>query len=177
MSVVARDTVLVIGYGNPGRLDDGLGPTFADGLEREKLPGVVVDSDYQLTVEDAATVAEHRAVVFVDADAVGPAPFSFRRVVASEDLTPGFSSHAVLPEDVMGLATSLFGSVTPGYLLGIRGYEFDEFGERLSVLALDNLNKALAFLVGVLRLGDLTKLDTESAARGACPCAAGALGG
>ena len=42
---------LVIGYGNPGRRDDGLGPSFADILAAEGIPGVDVDSDYQLTVE------------------------------------------------------------------------------------------------------------------------------
>jgi DNA-binding response OmpR family regulator len=44
--------VLVIGYGNPGRLDDGLGPALAETLQRLDLPGVTVDADYQLTAED-----------------------------------------------------------------------------------------------------------------------------
>ena len=32
--------LLVIGYGNPGRLDDGLGPAFAAQVERLQLPDV-----------------------------------------------------------------------------------------------------------------------------------------
>ena len=48
--VEAETRVLLLCYGNPGRLDDGLGPAFGEVLERESLPGVTVDLDYQLTV-------------------------------------------------------------------------------------------------------------------------------
>jgi len=67
-------TVLVIGYGNPGRRDDGLGPALAERLQELRLPGVDVDADYQLTVEDAAAAAEHDVVVFADAAQAGPEP-------------------------------------------------------------------------------------------------------
>ncbi|MBN1670646.1 MAG: hydrogenase maturation protease [Kiritimatiellae bacterium] len=177
MSVPPLPRVLVIGYGNPGRLDDGLGPALAEALERERLPAVDVDCDYQLTVEHAADVAQHGAVVFVDADAVGPNPFSFRRVAAPDEPRLGFSSHSVRPEDVMALARSLFHSPAAGYLLGIRGYAFDAFGERLSAAARRNLGEALRFLVDGLRAGDLSKLDSESIKRGARPRRAGATGG
>ena len=52
--------VLVIGYGNPGRMDDGLGPATIDELEKLAIDGVDLDADYQLTVEDAAAVAGPR---------------------------------------------------------------------------------------------------------------------
>ena len=32
---------LVIGYGNPGRLDDGLGPALAEAVEKLDLPGLI----------------------------------------------------------------------------------------------------------------------------------------
>ena len=34
--------MLLLGYGNPGRLDDGLGPALAAQVERLALPGVTV---------------------------------------------------------------------------------------------------------------------------------------
>ena len=49
------------------RLDDGLGPALADALEKLDLPGVSVDADYQLMIEDAAEVAEHDFAIFADA--------------------------------------------------------------------------------------------------------------
>ena len=78
-------TVLVIGYGNPGRLDDGLGPALAEALAALELPGVTVEANYQLTVEDAAAVAEHDVVVFADASVNGPEPYSFQPVEPKSD--------------------------------------------------------------------------------------------
>jgi hydrogenase maturation protease len=154
--------VLAIGYGNPGRLDDGLGPAMADALEALSLPGVEVLADYQLTVEDAAAVAGHDAVVFVDAAVTGPEPFSFRRVTAEERPTVGFTSHSLDPATLLGLARQLFSAHAEGYVLAIRGYEFDEFGERLSARARHNLDAALAFLVPPLREGRLPDATARS---------------
>jgi len=141
--------VLVIGYGNPGRLDDGLGPTCAESIERMRIPGVSVDADYQLTVETACAAAQHEYVVFADASVGCPEPFVFRPVHPAGQGT--FSTHLVEPEDVMALARDLFRAGTKGYTLGIRGYEFDAFGEILSAKASDNLAAALRFIVPVLR--------------------------
>ena len=141
--------VLVIGYGNPGRLDDGLGPAAAERVEAARLDGVDVDADYQLTVEDAAAVAAHKVVVFADAAETGPEPFSFQAVEPADEL--GFSSHSCQPPAVMALAGELFHAKTKGYILGIRGYEFHEFGEALSGRARANLAAATEFLLDVLR--------------------------
>ncbi len=140
--------VLVIGYGNPGRLDDGLGPALAAGLEELSLPGVTVEANYQLMVEDAREIAEHEVVVFADASLTGPAPFSFRRI--GPKAGSHFSSHIVEPEGVLALARELFGAEPDAYVLGIRGYAFDEFGESLSEGARANLAAALEFLQNVV---------------------------
>jgi hydrogenase maturation protease len=142
-------SVLFIGYGNPGRCDDGLGPALAEALERLRIPGVTVESDYQLTLEDAAAVAAHPFVVFADAAVGGREPFCFRTVPPAGQI--GFSSHSLEPEGVMALARDLFQAETRGYALGIRGYHFDEFGEALSGKAKENLAAALRFIVPVLQ--------------------------
>ncbi|MBN1511336.1 MAG: hydrogenase maturation protease [Phycisphaerae bacterium] len=148
--------VLVIGYGNPGRLDDGLGPALAEVLARRSLPGVTVDADYQLTVEDAAAVAEHDLVVFADAAVSGTAPFWVRRVMPAAQWS--FSTHSVEPECVLGMAREMFGVTTPGYAMGIRGYAFDEFGEGLSPHARANLEAAAAYLELALQNGDIREV-------------------
>ena len=142
-------TVLIIGYGNPGRLDDGLGPALAEGLEKLRIPGVTVESDYQLTVEDAAAVAGHKVVIFADAALGGTEPFYFHPVRPAR--AGSFSSHSVAPAAILALAEDLFGAAAAGYALGIRGYEFNEFGERLSAKAAENLAAALRFLSALLR--------------------------
>ena len=141
--------VLVIGYGNPGRLDDGLGPALVEALEKLAIAGVDLDADYQLIVEDAAAVAAHKVVIFADAAETGPEPFYLRPVEPKGEL--GFSSHGCQPGQVMALAQELFRAETKGYILGIRGYEFNEFREALSEKAKANLAAATEFLVKVLR--------------------------
>ena len=141
--------VLLIGFGNPGRIDDGLGPALADAIEKISLEDVTVDSNYQLTVEDSSAVADHDVVIFVDASVDCSEPFAFSKIEPKADIS--FTTHSIEPESVLGLAYQLFDAKTSGYLLGIRGYEFNEFGERLSDKAQNNLLEAIKFIEDVLR--------------------------
>jgi len=157
MSDTAR--IMLIGFGNPGRLDDGLGPLFAEAMAERQVPGLTVDADYQLTVEAAAYVAEHDIVVFADAAVDGPEPFWINAIEPVSQQS--FSSHSVAPEAVLGLAHDLFGAKTKGYLLGMRGYEFNEFDERLSEQAQKNLEAALAHFEPVFRTGNVAESAEE----------------
>ena len=65
--------------------------------------GLTVDSDYQLQVEDAAEVARHDRVLFVDADRAGEAPFRFRRLEPAAGV-PSFTTHSVPPGELLALA-------------------------------------------------------------------------
>ena len=141
-------SILVIGYGNPGRLDDGLGPALAEEVERLNLPEVTVDANYLLTVEDAPLIAAHELVIFADASVRKEEPFLFERIMPKSTLS--FSSHSVAPAHLLGLAYELFGAATEAYILAIRGYAFDDFGERLSPRARQNLDKAVEFLVSLI---------------------------
>jgi hydrogenase maturation protease len=62
-----RPPVLVIGYGNDLRSDDGAGRWVAEQIEAMSLPDVEVRSMMQLTPEVALDVVDRRLVVFVDA--------------------------------------------------------------------------------------------------------------
>ena len=141
--------ILLIGYGNPGRLDDGLGPALAACIEGLSIPGVAVESDYQLTVEHAHDITDYDVVIFADADISGNEPFYFRRLIPSA--SSGLGSHEVTPGEVISLAQTLFGAATQAYILGIRGYDFNEFGEKLSDLAVKNLAAAVDFVSTVIR--------------------------
>lgn len=136
--------ILLIGYGNPGRFDDGLGPALAEEVARRGIPGLATDSDYQLTVEDAEAVARHEVAILADAAAQGAEPFAWREVTATEEA--GFTTHSVQPEQLLGLVRNLFGAKTKVYLLAIRGYKFNEFGEGLSGAAQANLAAATDFV-------------------------------
>lgn len=136
--------VLILGWGNPGRGDDGLGPAFIEAIDQLSLPGVAAESDYQLQIEAASEIAGCMKVVFVDADRRGPEPFWIERLSPESGLS--FSTHSVSPAAVLALARDLFQAEPEAWLLGIRGYEFDEFGERLSGRAQVNLEQALHYV-------------------------------
>jgi len=143
--------VLLFGIGNPARGDDGLGPALAEAVEKMGIPDVTVDADYQVTVEDSAAVAEHEIVIFADADAEGPAPYSFRPLEPSSGL--GFSSHGLEPSQALGLAEECFGRRPRAFMLGIRGYDFPHLTEGLTEEAARNLDAAVRFIGRVLRDG------------------------
>lgn len=142
--------ILVIGYGNPGRLDDGLGPAFAEQAEALALPHVTVESNYQLNIEDAELISHYDVVVFADASVDAVEPFVFEPMVAKPPMV-GFSSHSVTAASLLGLASQLFESMPEAYAMAIRGYEFDEFGECLSDRARENLLAAVDFLENWVR--------------------------
>ncbi len=52
---------------------------------------------------------------------------------------------------LVALAKRLFGAEPKSYLLGIRGYDFNEFGEVLSARAKANLAEAIDYLVDAIQ--------------------------
>ncbi len=143
------DRILILAYGNPGRLDDGLGPALAEGIADLDLPGVTVESDLQLQVEDATAIAEHDVVIFADATVSGAAPFTFRRVEPGGSLS--FTTHSVSPAALLALAREHFHADAAGWVLAVRGYAFEGFGDGLSEEAAANLDDTARFLVDSLR--------------------------
>jgi hydrogenase maturation protease len=140
---------LLIGYGNPGRLDDGLGPVLAEQLRSSGIDGLVVENCYQLAVEHAEQAARFDTVIFADAAIDACEPFQWSRV--EPQTTIAFSTHHVSPQTVLGLAKSVFSSRIRGFAIAIRGYEFDDFGEQLSPRAELNLAAALQHLESLFK--------------------------
>jgi hydrogenase maturation protease len=134
----------VIGYGNPGRGDDGLGPALAELIEAMSLAGVTVEIDYQLTVDHAALIAAHDVVVFADAMMGLAAPFRLTEIGTTPPDALG--SHQVTPEAALALAQLLFGHRPPSWMLAIAGDQFGEVTEGLSPVAEASLAKAAGFL-------------------------------
>ncbi len=137
---------LILGYGNPGRQDDGLGPEFVRRVEDESWPGVTTQMNYQLTVEDAVDIAKVKRVIFVDAS-MQQRSFSFSPVAATPtQLDPQpIASHSLSPESLMTLSRTLFNAQAEAWVLAIQGFEFDRFEEKLSPGAEGNLQQALRY--------------------------------
>jgi hydrogenase maturation protease len=134
---------LIIGYGNPGRQDDGIGPAFIDTFPEESNK-IALQSNYQLTVEDALELKNYEQVIFVDASINCNEPFHLEEITATNN--SGFGSHSLTPHALIQLCQTLYQHSPAAYILAIRGYEFDQFEEKLSATANDNLKHALTFL-------------------------------
>lgn len=146
-------SILIYGYGNPGRQDDGLGTALVEALEKwlaaaAPRPGLDLDANYQLNAEDALAVAGHDTVIFVDATAdTAGAPFTFRPLVPAAAVS--FSTHAMAPETVLALCQELYGKCPPAHLLAIRGQSWEP-NAAMTPAAATNLAAALAFLKSYL---------------------------
>lgn len=144
--------MLLIGYGNSGRCDDGLGPAFADRIAAMALPGMDVDIDYQLTVDHALAVADAERVIFVDALMGSGAAFEFGAI--RPGAAGSLASHSLTPATVLELARTLYGKEPQAFVLGIAGAEFGEVKEGLSEEAARNLDLAEAFFLEWLSGGE-----------------------
>ena len=134
---------LLIGYGNPGRGDDGLGPAFARRIAARQLPGLTVEIDYQLTVDHALMISAADTVVFADAALDAESAFYFRPM--DESVAQALGSHSVTPQAALALARLLFGTAPKGFILGLRGTAFGEMAEGLSDTARESLDVAEGF--------------------------------
>lgn len=135
--------ILVIGIGNSGRGDDGLGWKFAEQAEELFNQSCDVEYRYQLQVEDAQLIEPYDAVVFVDAtrEAIN-AGFSMLPCRPSGDYF--FSTHIQSPGTILSLAGFLYGKAPEAYLLTISGKDWG-LKMFLSKEAEANLGAALHF--------------------------------
>ena len=138
--------VLVVGYGNPLRGDDGIGWHAARLLATDpRLADARVLARHQLVPELAVDVSRASLVVLVDAAAEGD-PGSVRvRTVEPRPAAPITWSHHVDPQTLAGLAEALYGASPQIVLVSVSAGSFAE-GDGLS----STLERALPEVVKVV---------------------------
>ncbi len=143
--MLKSNKILILGYGNPGRQDDGLGPLFIKKIEDLGLDNnISLDTDYQLTLETAHDLIGYNEVIFVDASMKASEPFLFELVRPNKNLI--FHTHSVTPESIIQLTNNLYEAYPTAYILAIRGYKFNEFGEYITKQARNNCDLAVDFI-------------------------------
>jgi hydrogenase maturation protease len=142
--------VLVVGYGNPLRGDDGIGWHAAGLLAADpRLAGAEVLARHQLLPELAEDVSRAWLVVLVDACAHGaPGSVSIRRIEGRPS-TPGTWSHHLDPEALAGLAEALFGAAPPMVLVSVAAGSLAE-GDGLSSRVQQVLPEVVEAVAGVV---------------------------
>ena len=140
--------LVVFGWGNDARGDDGLGPSLLGRVAHAGWPDLTVIEDFQLQIEHALDLAGAEAALFLDAGRGTPAPFTFTEITARRDTS--HTTHALAPEAVLDVyARSLGRTPPPSFMLCVRGERF-ELGECLSTEANERLERAWRFVQGLM---------------------------
>ena len=138
-------TLLLFGYGNPGRGDDALGPELISRIAQMGLAGVDCQDDMQLQVEHVTDLDGCDRVLFVDADMSCAEPYDLSEVISAKD--DSYTSHAMSPSALLYAYRQVYRKdAPPASLLRLRGYEF-RLGDPLSDNATDNLEAAVKRVV------------------------------
>lgn len=137
--------VLLIGIGNSGRGDDGLGWKFTDMLKRYKFDFLDYEYRYQLQVEDTLLISRYSEVIFADAShEVLENGFEVKSCIPANHYF--FSSHIQSPETILYLANDLYDKQPAAYTVAISGLYW-ELKTSLSKEAKKNLQSAIAFFL------------------------------
>ena len=133
----AAGGVLVIGYGNTLRSDDGVG-WHAAGLlaDDPRLAGVEVVASHQLTPELSFDMRRASLVILIDASTEGPPGAITVRRLEGDDVGAaggggGVTSHHVGPGVLLSLARDLYGAAPDAFVVSV-GTATMELGEELS---------------------------------------------
>lgn len=143
MNENAENKCLILGIGNYGRQDDGLGWEFLDGFNESKFKNVSLEYRYQLQIEDAELIGDFDMVVFVDASK-NELENGYAWETCTSSNTHSFSTHALVPETILYLAEELYHHKPKAFVLAIQGYQW-ELDNGLSKNAQENLKKAKAY--------------------------------
>lgn len=154
--------ILIYGYGNPGRQDDGLGIFFAEELEtwsiNEGLKDITFDSNYQLNAEDALLVKDNDIIIFADAAAKQEEAYKFRQIEPGERIS--FSTHAMSPESLLAFCKEIYSKTPPTFIMTIKAKAWEINGE-LTPEAKEYLNIALEFIKPLLKSPEKLKVFTN----------------
>jgi hydrogenase maturation protease len=123
--------ILIIGYGNPLRSDDGIGQRMAQVVEAH-LPraDVQVIAAYQLMPELVEPVSHAQFVIFIDAR-VGGTPGLIVQETVEPEAGAGAFTHHLTPATLLGAAYDLYGVCPQARCFTVTGSNF-AYGERLS---------------------------------------------
>jgi hydrogenase maturation protease len=129
--------LLILGYGNPDREDDGvawhilraltikLGLVPPESYEDEFPEAEFIDFDFQLqlTPEMAEEVARYAHVCFIDAH-TGNIPEPVRLIAVESEFQNSPFTHHLTPQSLMSMCESIYEKKVDAALLSVLGYRF-----------------------------------------------------
>jgi len=144
--------LLVVGYGNTLRRDDGVGPRVAEAVEELQLPGFSTLISQQLSPEHAEPISQADIVVFVDAAVDAPREVQWRKLEPNE--TSQLMAHAADPCTMLALSRDVFGHAPEAWWLTIPAVKLG-FGTDFSYEAEIGVHDAIR-RIRILSSGSIT---------------------
>ncbi|MBN1993849.1 MAG: hydrogenase maturation protease [Anaerolineae bacterium] len=152
--------ILIIGYGNPNREDDGVAwhilqklaahfnvplvPALApDEFDPDRYPHLVFE--LQLMPEMSEGIAGYDYVCFVDAH-TGAYPEEVRVAALNPTFQTSPFTHHLTPESCLTLAEALYGRAPESLMVSVRGYSFG-YKTELSSPTATLANKAVTRII------------------------------
>jgi hydrogenase maturation protease len=142
--------ILIIGYGNTLRRDDGVGPKVAEAMAVLNLPGVRTLVCHQLTPELAEQISQSRAVVFVDAAVSAKGEVELLEIQPSD--AGQILAHATDPRSLLALAKQIYGHSPQAWSLAIPVDDLG-FGDGLTTRAKAGFEIALKQIQALVKRG------------------------
>lgn len=139
--------VVLIGYGNDLRSDDGAGQWVARAVADWNLPQLRAIAVHQLTPDLCALLVEAEHAFFVDASLLNEAPFVVEQLAPSAQSSP--SGHSSQPGNLLALAEALYGHRPQAWLIQIAAHSYD-FGLQLTPATRQACTQALEWLANQL---------------------------
>lgn len=155
-----RCKVLVVGFGNTLRRDDGVGCLIAQEVAAWQLPDVAVREEPLLTPDLTLALVDAETAFFIDARPDRPP--SDVQVEYVEPLTEASPAmiHASTPQFLLGLCRAIFGRCPSSWLVSVPAADF-EIGEGLSPFA-DSGKKQAILILKRLIAGALAEPSSRS---------------
>ena len=163
--------ILLLGYGNPNREDDGVSWYVLKGVaEGLSLPPPATPDDpiisfenrvdfqfmLQLVPEISETIADHDCVCFVDAH-TGEITEPVRAIRINPKFQKSPFTHHLTPYTCLELADSIYHKKPEGFLVSIRGFSF-QFEEKLTDSTLEYSKIAVALILDWLKTGEFKEI-------------------
>ncbi|MFP4481519.1 MAG: hydrogenase maturation protease [Thermovirgaceae bacterium] len=127
--------VLVLGYGNPSRQDDGAGHVLSRlvvSTVRKCGDQAVLWRGHQLVPEAVLEAEDADVAIFCDASLITHEKgYALERVDPFSSGGDGLNMHTFGPGSILALAEKILGRVPEGWLLSVSGASFD-FSDRLT---------------------------------------------
>jgi hydrogenase maturation protease len=140
-------TILVIGYGNTLRADDGAGQRVALAISAWNLPGLSALAVHQLTPELAEPLSTADLAILVDARLAGGGAVEVLPLEPSE--FGGMAGHVSDPRKLLALTRAIYGRHPRAWLVSVPAADF-AMGEGLSATAERGLEEAIAWITALI---------------------------